>query len=942
METGGLLERGDELVELGDLAADAVGGSGRTVVVVGPPGVGKSTLLSAGRRLAERHPRLRTSSFACGELEQELAWAAVTGLLTGPLSKLDVPDREAVLAGPVAAASRLFGHRGGLDGSVQPHDTYSIIHALFALVATLGERGPLILLLDDAHWADRPSLQFLAYLQRRLADQPVGLVVATRPPEHAAERDLLERLIAGTATNIQTIRDLELSSVAEIVHSHGFPGAGSRFCAACWEVTRGNPFYLHELLRELRDDHVDPELGADDLIRIPPPSVTRSVLVRLGRLPSAHAAELARATAIFGDSVALRHAAALAGIDVAAAAEALDALSAAELLDPEEPLRFVHPLVRAAVYADIAPARRAVLHARAAELLGAERASSEHVALHLLHAPRVASADTVRILREAAAGAVANGAPDAAARFLRRALEEPPPEELVRVEVLTQLAAAETAIGSPDAIPHLTEALELTRAPDARAALLLRLGWAEHQAGRFDRAADAFEAGSALDPDPELAHQLEAGFLMSATLVRSRAKAAQERLEAIESLPSAAQAAHHRQVLAQVLFGRTVTGAPRDRIIELALRLWDDGRMLSEDGPASEALWHVIGALSWADAYDESLAVITRVLERCDAQGFSLGRAQACYARSWLHLWMGHTDAAVTDARAAIEIWQGGLERYLPAASYYLGLAELDRGDVGSAQAALALAGPAERWDGSGMVPFLIGLEAHLMAAAGRPAEAAARHLACGEALEALMVVSPAVFAWRSDAALNLQLTGERDQARELIDTELQMARVTGCPRPLGASLRASGICRSGDQGLAELRESVEVLEGSGADRELALSLTALGAALRRAGERRSAREPLERAIHLLAPSGARGLIARADTELRAAGGRARVRAEAGVDSLTASERRVAELAAAGHANRHIAGLLQISVKAVEWHLHQTYRKLSIDGRRQLATVLSP
>jgi DNA-binding CsgD family transcriptional regulator len=941
METGRLLERGHELVQLGDLAADAVGGSGRTIVVVGPPGVGKSSVLAAGRHLAERHPRLCTSSFVCGELEQELAWAAVTGLLTGPLSKLDGPGREAVLGGPVAAASRLFGHGGGLDGSVEPGDTYSVIHALFALVVALGERGPLILLLDDAHWADRSSLQFLVYLQRRLADQPVGLVVATRPPELAAERDLLERLIAGPATDVRIIRDLGPSSVTEIVHADGFPRAGSSFCAACWEVTRGNPFYLHELLRELRDDQVDPELGSEDLIRIPPPSVTRSVLVRLGRLPSPHAAELARVTAILGDGVALRHAAAMAGIEVAAAADALDALSAAELLGPEEPLRFVHPLVRAAVYADIAPARRAVYHAGAAELLAADGAPSEHVALHLLHAPRVASADTVRILREAASRAEAKGAPDAAARFLGRALQEPP-EGPVRVEVLIQLAAAETAIGAPDAIPHLTEALELTRSPDARAALLLRLGWAEHQAGRFERAADAFEAGTALEPEPELAHQLEAGFLMSATLVRSRAKAAQERLEAIATLPSTAQAAHHRQVLAQVLFGRTVTGAPRDGIIELALRLWDDGRMLSEDGPASEALWHVIGALSWADAYGESLAVIARVLERCDAQGFSLGRAQACYARSWPHLWMGRTDAAATDARAAIEIWQGGLERYLPAASYYLGLAELDRGDVESARAALALAGPPERWDGTGMVPFLIGLEAHLMAAAGRPAEAAARHLACGEAIEALMVASPAVFAWRSEAALSLQLTGERDRARELIDTELQMARVTGCPRPIGASLRASGICRVGDRGLAELRESIEVLEGSGADRELALSLTALGAALRRAGERRLAREPLERAISLLATSGARGLIARADTELRAAGGRGRVRAEAGVDSLTASEHRVAELAAAGHTNRHIAGLLQISVKAVEWHLHQSYRKLSIDGRRQLATALSP
>ena len=302
---------------------------------------------------------------------------------------------------------------------------------------------------------------------------------------------------------------------------------------------------------------------------------------------------------------------------------------------------------------------------------------------------------------------------------------------------------------------------------------------------------------------------------------------------------------------------------------------------------------------------------------------------------------MGRTDAAARDARTAIEIWQGGLDRYLPAAVYYLGLAELDRGDAAAARAARALAGPEERWEGTGMAPFLIGLDAHLLAAAGRPAEAAERHIACGAAIEALMVSSPAVLAWRSEAALGLHLTGETGRARELIDTELEMSRAGGGPRPIGVSLRVSGLCRGGAAGVAELRESVDVLQGSGANRELARSLTALGTALRREGHRRAARDPLEQSLAALQGSGAHGLIAQADTELRAAGGRGRLRDQSGAGALTASERRVAELAADGHTNRHIAGLLQISIKAVEWHLHQTYRKLAVKGRRQLSAALS-
>ena len=937
MEVGRLLERERELAQLEDLAAQVVDGEGQTVVIQGRPGVGKSSLIGAVHGIAARHPAIDTTTFACGELEQELAWAAVTGLLARPLAALSEPVREDVLSGPAALARSLFERPA--DVPVRAADGYGVIHSLFALVVALAARGPLVLLLDDTHWADRSSLQFLAYLQRRLAAHPVGLVLAMRPPELAVEADLLQRLLDGPSTTVQTPADLDVPSVTQIVHAEGFAQAGPGFCHACWQVTAGNPFYLRELLRDLRADGVDPELGAEELLRIPPPSVARSVLTRLGRLPAEHAADLARSAAVIGDGATLRHAAAMAEISPEAAADALDALTAAELLGPGEPLHFVHPLVRAAIYADIPAARRALRHARAAELLASDHAPAEHIALHLLHSPRAASADTVAVLRTAAARAAGTGAPDAAVRFLRRALDEPPaPAD--RADVLRELAAQETAVGAPEVVAHLTEALELTDEPEPRAQLYLMLGWAEHQAGRFGRAADAFEAGIALAADPDLVHELDAGFLMSATLVAARAPGAQRRLQALEALPAAAQDAHHRQVLAQVLFSRTVTVTPRESIIELALRLWDEGRMLSEDGPGSEALWHVIGALSWADAYEQSLDVIAQVIERCDAQGLALGRAQACYARSWPHLWMARTDAAAQDARTAIEIWQGGLERYMPAAIYYLGLAELDRGDAAAARAALALAGPAERWEGTGMLPFLIALEGHLLADAGRPAEAAERHLACGRTIEALMVVSPVVFAWRSHAALGLQLSGEPGRARELIDTELEMARSCGGPRPIGISLRASGLCRGGDAGLAELRESVAVLEGSAADRELALTLTALGAALRRQGQRRAARAPLERALTLLQGSGAHGLIAKADTELRAAGGRGAPRAESGAAALTASERRVAELAVAGHTNRHIAALLQISVKAVEWHLHQTYGKLAIGGRRQLASAL--
>lgn len=934
-----VLERERELAQLDDLQAAVLAGAGQTIVIEGQPGLGKSTLIAATERRA-RGEALRTISFCCGELEQELPWIAVRGLFQPVADALDGPVRERLFTGATAPAARLFFHPSDGDRRTREVDGYSVMHALFRFVGELTATGPLLLLLDDAHWADRPSLQFLSYLQRRLSHLPLGLVLAMRPALQGAEPDLLERLPNGPDTQVQSLRSLALDSVTALVHEQGFPTAGERFCQGCWQMTAGNPFYLHELLRELHEDHIEPDTDADGLIGIPPPSVMRSVLVRLGRLHHQHAGTVARATAILGDGATLRHIAALSELEPQQVADAVDTLAGAELLEPGEPLRFVHPLVRAAIYADIPVARRALQHARAAELLGHEHAPAYLVALHHLHAPLANSPETVASLRLAADHASAAGAPEGAICYLRRALEEPPPPE-ARLDVLLELARAETGAGDTAAVEHLTLALELARESEQRAGVLLELGWAEHHAGRFHRAADAFARGLELAAPGELANDLESGYLQSASLDVDRAADAIKRIGVIEAAPRDEQVFAHRELLAQVLFHRTVSGAPVQGIIELAQRLWAGGRLLEEQGADSQAIWHVVGALSWAGAYPQALGAIERVMAAAEEHGFALALARGYYARAWPYYWTARIPEAAADARAAIDIWNGGLETYLPAAVYWLGLCELERGDPAAAQAALEITGERDRWLGSGMLPFLLALEGHIHMHAGRSAEALAAHTACGETLEALMVTSPVVMAWRSEAALALRMLGETERARELVAAELAAARATRAPRPIGVALRTAGICAGGSKGVALFEESVAFLAGSGAHLEHARSLVELGAALRRQGKRLAARPHLEQAATLLAKSGASVLAARADTELRAAGVRSRVPLEVGVDALTASERRVAQLAADGHSNRHIAGLLQISVKAVEWHLHQSYRKLDIKNRRELSAVLA-
>jgi DNA-binding CsgD family transcriptional regulator len=210
-----------------------------------------------------------------------------------------------------------------------------------------------------------------------------------------------------------------------------------------------------------------------------------------------------------------------------------------------------------------------------------------------------------------------------------------------------------------------------------------------------------------------------------------------------------------------------------------------------------------------------------------------------------------------------------------------------------------------------------------------------------GRRFEAVGSRNPAFIAWRSPAALALLQLGEREEASRLTSEELELARTWGTPRALGAALRAAGLVQGGEQGLALLREAVEVVTGSPAKLEHAKARTELGAALRRANRRSDAREQLRHALELATICGATSLAARAGSELLATGARPRRIALSGVASLTPSERRVAEMAAQGPTNREIAQALFVTQRTVEVHLTSIYRKLAISSRAQLAAALA-
>jgi DNA-binding CsgD family transcriptional regulator len=227
-----------------------------------------------------------------------------------------------------------------------------------------------------------------------------------------------------------------------------------------------------------------------------------------------------------------------------------------------------------------------------------------------------------------------------------------------------------------------------------------------------------------------------------------------------------------------------------------------------------------------------------------------------------------------------------------------------------------------------------------LRVARGQVAEGLQDFLSVGALLTRALIVSPAYLPWRSDAALAQLALGDRSCALGLAEEELGLARVFGAARALGVAQRAAGLVAGDERGEVLLREAVESFEHAGAALDRVRALADLGAMLRRRNRRTEARELLREALDAAHRANARPLAEYAETELRAAGARPRRVLLTGLESLTASERRIAELAGRGMTNREIAQALFITARTVEGHLTSVFRKLRLDSRDQLAAAL--
>ncbi len=913
-----LVERDREVATLASLVGEALAGEGRVVLVEGPAGVGKTRLLAETRRHGAA-AGARTLFARAGELERDFPFGVVRQLFEAALAEPGA--RERALTGAAAGAAQVFGApEAGGDGE---DASFAVLHGLFWLALNLAAEKPLMLAIDDLQWCDPPSLRFVAYLVRRLEGQPILVASTVRSAEPPTDAALLAEIAGDPGAVSIRPGPLTAAGTRALVRTRLGSDADDAFASSCHEATGGNPLLLRQLLTALESDRVSPVAMHARVVReTGPKAVASTVLRRLGRLPR-DAVAVARGVAVLGESADLGTVAKLAGLDEWRVATSTGALVSAEILRPEPPLGFVHPLVRDAVYHDLSPGERELQHARAAQVLEEIGASADAVASQLLMSPRHADARVASVLREAAASAMRRGAPESAVAYLRRALEEPPPEEL-RPVIQYELGLAAVQGRAPDALEHLQAAYEGLADPRARAQAARLLARTMCFTGRAkDAVVVARRAQAELPPEEEdLRLALKASEIVAVIFGGDELSGVSESFGMEVPSPDAPVGAKMLAAITGLM--EAYVAHPGARCHALARAALSGGEVMEEDNGLLTISCNNV--LTMVEDPEEG-AFWAKAIADGERRG-------SLFIISGNRMWSGYVARSrgdLAEAEDLLERSRGEFVEYQyggPALTYcaaFLADVRLARGDLEGATRALTTGDDIA--DGSDGVRFWLVSRLALLVARGRDADA----VAAAEDLVARypLIDNPVVGPWRSLKAVALDRLGRSEEAVALVAEELEIARRFGAPRPLGLALRVLGEL-TGD--VAVLEEAVAVLRGSIGRYEHAQALFAHGRLARSADSLRAAHE-------LAAACGADGLVRDAATALASAGEPVPTVATT-LDALTAAERRVVTLAAEGRTPRDIAQALFLTPRSVEVDLASATRKLGVSSADELADAL--
>lgn len=857
----GLIERESEEAAMREALASSRAGTGTLVVLEGAPGIGRTRLLSRAAELAsaDGHVVLR----ACGAQSQAgFAFGVVRRLLEPAVRSLTPERRHGLHGGAAGPALDLLEPAPSGVSSAEPDE--GLLRGIHRVIVELAGRGPVLLVVDDAQWADLASLRALAYVARRLEDVAAMLAVAVQAGAVRLGSPLAAVLAAPGAIKVR-LRSLDERGTQALVRELAGTGVDAEVGAACHAATRGNPFLISELLRAVRSAG-----GAMDVVTVeqvqarPPESLARSLVARLTSISGA-AMPVAEAVAVLGDGAPMRHAALLAGLTESETLSAADALTGADvLLDDARGLSFAHPLVRSVVYGQLSANARGELHRRAAELLHCEGAETERVATQLLESPPGGDTDMANVLIAAATRAGERGASDTAARFLARALAEPPASNRVD-EVRLQLGAADVVTGRLEsATGHLRAAL----AGDLHGELRTR--GAIGLANALFMASDVVGALAVLEQhkqllDAQRALRLDVEQATLGLCAVEHAPAALRRMRSYRGLAGDSPTERLAQAMASV--GISLDAAmTADDAATVALRALGQGRLLAEqtgDAPPHAMAIYVLLIAERVDAADAEVRLLRQDARvrgsRSAAAIASLAGASVSAARGELGSALAH---AATGLERLLELPPSPLRRrWLRHAILVLVESFVSRGDLDGARVVV------QRGEADVELAAVQHARAVLRLAEGDCEGALGDFLGCGQTCLAAGY-EDRVVPWRGGAAEACARLGRTEEAVTMADEFQLLARAWGAPVGIARALRIRALAGAPAGSLALLTEAAELLDGSHARLEHARVLADRGVALRHAPGQDDADRTLRHALALAGACGATVLANRCQREL--------------------------------------------------------------------------
>jgi DNA-binding CsgD family transcriptional regulator len=884
-----LLGRQTECETLDRLLGAVRAGGSRTLVLHGEPGVGKSALLE---HLTERAGDLRIARATGVRAEMGLPFAGLQQLCTGMLDR--VPRLPPPQRGALATA---FGLRAG-----DRPDRLLVGLAVLRLLADVAGEQPLLCVVDDAQWLDRPSVQAIAFAARRLAGDAVGVVLAS-----SGDADSLAGL---PVLEVEGLRNGDARALLGAT-THGL--LDGRIRDRIVAEARGNPLALLELPRgltpaELAGGFGPPDAGAAH------ERVERSDQRRFAALsPDTRLLLLIAAAEPLGDPGTVMRAADHAGIGSDAVAPAV----AAGLLDVGARVRFRRSLARSAVYRAAAPGDRRIAHRALAAATDPGVAPDQH-AWHLAQAAPEPDEDVAALLEHLARRMRARGGLAEAAAFLERAAALTP-EAPRRTKRVIAAARAKHVAGDPESAQWLLataereplDGFQRARVELLRVRMAFASGYGEDVPSRLLACARAIEPF-----DVEVAREAYLDALSAAMFV-----GAADLAEIAAAVPAAPPAPRPVRAADLLLDGLALTitdgagaGAPG---LRRALRTFRTEERANPE--AVHRLWHAsrVAQLLWDD--DSWLALSARHVDLARASGALTVLPLALDARLGLHVLAGELAEAATLAAEGQAVTEATGVRFPPHGELLLAawrgreaevtaLAEAAGGDAVIARHATAL-----------LYNSLGRHEEALAVAAGSPASN-------GTLVELIEAAA---------------LSGKPERAAHAFRRLAETTAASGTDWALGIESRCRALLAGDRAAEPFLRAAIDHLGATRLRAELARTHLLLGESQRRQGRRGEARERLGTAYELFVAMGADGFAQRAARELVAAGGVARVRTTGRGDELTAREIQIARLACAHLSNPEIGARLFISPRTVEYHLTKIFAKLGIRSRGQLDDVLS-